>query len=177
MIEPAALLAWSALALIVTKTVAIALISLAFRTTWRQAIALGLLLSQGGEFGFVLFAQAQQAFIITPDAASLFGAIVTLSMATTPFLMMATRNLRAEPEADRGERDGPTADGANANVGTQAEAQLAFIMASLRAYPSIDHVVVFNMEGKAVGGQERNILLKRPTPERRSEASVMRASR
>ena len=105
-----------ALALIVTKTVAIALISLAFRTTWRQAIALGLLLSQGGEFGFVLFAQAQQAFIITPDAASLFGAIVTLSMATTPFLMMATRNLRAEPEADRGERDGPTADGANAII-------------------------------------------------------------
>ena len=105
-----------ALALIVTKTVAIALIALAFRTTWRQAIALGLLLSQGGEFGFVLFAQAQQAFIITPDAASLFGAIVTLSMATTPFLMMATRNLRAEPEADRGERDGPTADGANAII-------------------------------------------------------------
>lgn len=105
-----------ALALIVTKTVAIALISLAFRTTWRQAIALGLLLSQGGEFGFVLFAQAQQAFIITPDAASLFGAIVTLSMATTPFLMMATRNLRAEPEADRGERDGPSADGANAII-------------------------------------------------------------
>ena len=57
-------------------------------------LALGLLLSQGGEFGFVLFAQAQQALLIAPDAASLFGAVVTLSMATTPFLMMATSRFR-----------------------------------------------------------------------------------
>jgi Kef-type K+ transport system membrane component KefB len=33
-------------------------IGMAFRMTWRSALALGLLLSQGGEFGFVLFAQA-----------------------------------------------------------------------------------------------------------------------
>ena len=32
-----------------------------FRMNWRGALALGLLLSQGGEFGFVLFAQAQRA--------------------------------------------------------------------------------------------------------------------
>jgi len=105
-----------ALALIATKTIVIGAIAMAFRTSWRQALALGLLLSQGGEFGFVLFAQAQHAFLIAPDAASLFGAIVTLSMATTPFLMMATRNLRAEPDADQGERDGPSADGSNAII-------------------------------------------------------------
>jgi glutathione-regulated potassium-efflux system protein KefB len=54
----------------------------------RKAWRMGLLLSQGGEFGFVLFAAAQGAMLITPEAASLFGAIVTLSMASTPFLMM-----------------------------------------------------------------------------------------
>jgi CPA2 family monovalent cation:H+ antiporter-2/glutathione-regulated potassium-efflux system protein KefB len=82
---------------------------------WRGALALGLLLSQGGEFGFVLFAQAQKALLIAPEAASLFGAIVTLSMATTPFLMMITRRIRAE-QVNGGDREGPMADGANALI-------------------------------------------------------------
>jgi CPA2 family monovalent cation:H+ antiporter-2/glutathione-regulated potassium-efflux system protein KefB len=105
-----------AIALIATKALVIFLIGLAFRMTWRGALALGLLLSQGGEFGFVLFAQAQSGLLIAPDAASLFGAIITLSMATTPFLMSATRRFRAEPIVKGGERDGPTADGANAII-------------------------------------------------------------
>jgi CPA2 family monovalent cation:H+ antiporter-2/glutathione-regulated potassium-efflux system protein KefB len=104
-----------ALALIATKAAAITGIGLLFRMDWRNALALGLLLSQGGEFGFVLFAQAQTALLIDPEAASLFGAIVTLSMATTPFLMMLTKGMRAPPTAP-GERDGPTADGANALI-------------------------------------------------------------
>jgi monovalent cation:proton antiporter-2 (CPA2) family protein len=88
-----------------------------FGMPWRGALALGLLLSQGGEFGFVLFAQAQNALLIAPDAASLFGAVVTLSMATTPFLMMATAGFRREAEnAPTGEREGPQPDGSNAVV-------------------------------------------------------------
>ena len=105
-----------ALALIATKTAVITLIGMAFRMTWRSALALGLLLSQGGEFGFVLFAQAQAGFLVAPEAASLFGAIITLSMATTPFLMAATRHFREEPVAKDQARDGPKADGANAII-------------------------------------------------------------
>ncbi len=105
-----------AIALIATKTGVIMGIGLAFKMTWRQAFALGLLLSQGGEFGFVLFAQAQAGLLIDPEAASLFGAIITLSMATTPFLMGITRRFRAEPIAAGGDRDGPTADGSNAII-------------------------------------------------------------
>ena len=44
--------------------------------------------------------------LIEPEAASLFGAIVTLSMATTPFLMTATRSFRDEPVSD-GRARGP----------------------------------------------------------------------
>ncbi len=67
----------------------------------RSALALALLLSQGGEFGFVLFSQAQAALLIEPAAASLFGAVVTLSMATTPFLMLIVRALEyAQPTGD-----------------------------------------------------------------------------
>jgi CPA2 family monovalent cation:H+ antiporter-2/glutathione-regulated potassium-efflux system protein KefB len=105
-----------ALALIALKAGLIMGLAMAFRMAWRPALGLGLLLSQGGEFGFVLFAQAQRAFLVAPEAASLFGAIVTLSMATTPFLMMATRNLRSEPVGKDEERDGPEADGANALI-------------------------------------------------------------
>jgi monovalent cation:proton antiporter-2 (CPA2) family protein len=104
-------------ALVLMKTLVIFLIGLAFRMSWRGALALGLLLSQGGEFGFVLFAQAQNAFLIKPDAASLFGAIVTVSMATTPFLMALTKPLRRELPTPKGEREGPqNADQATAIV-------------------------------------------------------------
>jgi monovalent cation:proton antiporter-2 (CPA2) family protein len=106
-----------ALALIAFKAAIIMGLAMAFRMAWRPALGLGLLLSQGGEFGFVLFAQAQNAMLIQPAAASLFGAIVTLSMATTPFLMMATAKLRAEPIGREGEkREGPRPDGANALI-------------------------------------------------------------
>ena len=106
-----------ALALIAVKTAVIFGIGMAFRMSWRGALALGVLLSQGGEFGFVLFAQAEKALLIAPEAASLFGAVVTLSMASTPFLMAATRRFREAPvERDAEEREGPRADGANALV-------------------------------------------------------------
>ncbi|CAN5315448.1 monovalent cation:proton antiporter-2 (CPA2) family protein [soil metagenome] len=105
-----------AAALIVTKAAIIMGIGLLFRMKWREALALGLLLSQGGEFGFVLFAQAQNAYLVAPEAASLFGAIVTLSMATTPFLMSATKRLRTEPLAATGDREGPRVDGSNALI-------------------------------------------------------------
>ena len=105
-----------AAALIATKTVIVTVLGLVFRMKWRPALALGLLLSQGGEFGFVLLGQAQNAYLIAPEAASLFGAIITLSMATTPFLMAATRAFREQPLASDDARDGPTADGANAVI-------------------------------------------------------------
>jgi CPA2 family monovalent cation:H+ antiporter-2/glutathione-regulated potassium-efflux system protein KefB len=105
-----------ALALIAVKASVIFAIGMAFRMSWRAALALGVLLSQGGEFGFVLFAQAQQAYLIEPEAASLFGAIVTLSMATTPFLMAATRRFREAPVERDEEREAPRAEGANALV-------------------------------------------------------------
>jgi len=55
-----------------------------------RAIWLGLLLSQGGEFGFVLFGQAASAMLIDAHSAALLSAIVTVSMISTPFLMRIT---------------------------------------------------------------------------------------
>jgi voltage-gated potassium channel Kch len=92
---------------IVTKTLLISLLSRLYKGSWPRSIRLGLLLSQAGEFGFVLFAQAAAARLITPAAASLFSAVVTLSMATTPFLMRLTDWLERREERGGEGLDGP----------------------------------------------------------------------
>ncbi len=92
--------------LVATKTILISGLARLFGMETRQAISAGMLLSQGGEFGFVLFAQAQNAFLIAPQAASLFSAVVTFSMATTPFLMLFARRLEfARPRDGQNLRD------------------------------------------------------------------------
>tara|TARA_R110000782_G_scaffold78276_4_gene155115 strand:+ start:53568 stop:55361 length:1794 start_codon:yes stop_codon:yes gene_type:complete len=82
-----------ALVLIAVKVAILTGLARLFGMRGKAALGLGLLLSQGGEFGFVLFAQAREALLIEPEAASMFSAIVTLSMATTPFLMLFARRL------------------------------------------------------------------------------------
>ena len=97
--------------LIVVKALLIFGIASLFGMRRGRAIWLGLLLSQGGEFGFVLFAQAERAQLILPEAASLFSAVVILSMISTPFLMAAAGWIRSRlPDTDRdlaGPEDSP----------------------------------------------------------------------
>lgn len=95
-----------ALAVVATKTIVMFGVARLFGVSNRGALGFGLLLSQGGEFAFVLFAQASDALLIEPEAASLFGAIVTLSMATTPFLMMFSSRFLTPPPSKE-ERPGP----------------------------------------------------------------------
>lgn len=53
----------------------------------RPSARLGLSLSQGGEFGFVLFAAGVAAGVITKKQSDLLTVVVTISMAMTPFLL------------------------------------------------------------------------------------------
>lgn len=97
-----------AAAVVVVKALVIFGLAMLFGVERRPAFALGLLLSQGGEFGFVLFGQATGAQLVAPEAASLLGAVVTLSMATTPFLMMFARRFnQAGATPARDDLDGP----------------------------------------------------------------------
>jgi len=92
---------------IFTKTALITVLTRAFSCGWAQAFRLGLLLSQAGEFGFVLFAQAASARLISAEDASLFSAVVTLSMVATPFLMRLTDVLERREERSAEGLDGP----------------------------------------------------------------------
>src|SRR5215217_6324266 len=96
-----------ALAVIVIKCLIISGLARLFGNSWPRSVRLGLLLSQAGEFGFVLFAQAAAARLILPEAASLLGAVVTLSMAATPFLMRVTDWLERREGASSDGLDGP----------------------------------------------------------------------
>lgn len=106
-----------ALVLVAVKVALIVPLGILFRMPKGQALALGLLLSQGGEFAFVLFAQAQGALLIAPEAASMFSAIVTVSMVTTPFLLMIARRLEfSTKEEDGNGLEGPERAGRNAVI-------------------------------------------------------------
>jgi len=93
--------------LVATKVSVLTVIVRLFGKSWKTALGLALLLSQGGEFGFLLFTQAADAQLILPEAASLFSAVVTLSMVTTPFLMLFARNLEFSPDRDGEAPEGP----------------------------------------------------------------------
>ena len=94
-----------ALALVVVKIGIIFALGRFFGLENKPSFIMAMLLSQGGEFAFVLFAAAQSALLIEPEAASLFGAVVTLSMGTTPFLMifagkLAARKVKGDVQLD-----------------------------------------------------------------------------
>ncbi|NNC47392.1 MAG: sodium:proton exchanger [Sphingomonas sp.] len=93
--------------IIVVKGTIITALGRAFGMEPFGALRLGLLLSQAGEFGFVLLAQATGALLIENEAASLFTACITLTMAATPFLMMLIDWLEARHGADEKDMDGP----------------------------------------------------------------------
>lgn len=59
----------------------------------RPARRLGLSLSQGGEFGFVLFTAGLTAGVISDPVSDLLIAVVTISMAATPLLLAIERRL------------------------------------------------------------------------------------
>ncbi len=81
------LIALLVLAVMAVKALAIAALAKLFGAPGGSAVRTGLLLAQGGEFGFVLFAAAERGLLIAPQAASLFSAVVTLSMLLTPFIV------------------------------------------------------------------------------------------
>ncbi len=93
--------------LVVVKVAVLTVLVRLFGKPWSVALGLGLLLSQGGEFAFLLFTQATEAQLIAPEAASLFSAVVTLSMVSTPFLMLFARNLEFAPESIEAELEDP----------------------------------------------------------------------
>ncbi len=81
--------------LIAAKALIIVALCLAFRFPLAPAIHAGLLLSQGGEFAFVVFLMAVQQKFIGVDLSQFLMTVVTFTMALTPLLATLGRRLKA----------------------------------------------------------------------------------
>lgn len=79
--------------LIVLKGIILLGLGRIFRISIEQTFLFAMALSQVGEFGFVLLSFTQQNNILSKDTASIMTAVVALSMALTPLLLMAYERL------------------------------------------------------------------------------------
>ena len=95
-----ALIAGGVLALLVVKALVLVGVGrLSGGLPWRSALMLGGVLAMGGEFGFVVFAEALKAGLIDAALRDQLFVIVGLSMAATPLLLMALARLPAAGDA------------------------------------------------------------------------------
>lgn len=81
------------LGLLTIKTVILVPLARLAGLSWSNAVRVGLLLSQGGEFAFVLLGFAQNQGAIASGLTDLLILVVSLSMATTPALAAAGHRL------------------------------------------------------------------------------------
>jgi monovalent cation:proton antiporter-2 (CPA2) family protein len=104
--EQALLVIAAAVGLVIFKMVVIFLLARLMKSDTQEALRAGGVLSQCGEFAFVVFSLGAAERLFTADEASLMSAIVTLTMVFTPPIMMLLNNLSAPVE----ETDGKHAD-------------------------------------------------------------------
>lgn len=75
-----------AIALMATKSLVIMALSRVFNFTLSTAIHVGLLLSQGGEFAFILFALAGAQGTLPEELSQILLVVITVTMALTPLV-------------------------------------------------------------------------------------------
>jgi len=80
-------------ALVLFKVLSVALIARLLRADKATALRTGLVLAQGGEFGFALLALALGLHILQPPATQFLLAVILLSMIASPLLIQSNRRI------------------------------------------------------------------------------------
>ncbi|ODN70855.1 monovalent cation:proton antiporter-2 (CPA2) family protein [Methylobrevis pamukkalensis] len=90
------------IAYMVLKTIGIYAVARLFRASNREAVERAVLMAQGGEFAFVLYAAATAVGIIDTEANAILTATIILSMALTPIMIILHDRLmpKAVPSMD-----------------------------------------------------------------------------
>ena len=76
-------------ALVIIKGLVLYLLARVFGTRAKARSRMAAILSQGGEFAFVLFTAAQAEHLLEPELAAFLLVVVSISMVTTPLLLLA----------------------------------------------------------------------------------------
>jgi len=88
----------AALAILLGKSLITMLLARAFRLPVGQSVHLGIMLSQGGEFGFVLIGAALSVGILAADGGQLLVLAIVLTMMATPSLAILGQRLQRRIE-------------------------------------------------------------------------------
>lgn len=91
--------------LVAIKTLALALLAPRFHVSQKQEFLFGILLSQGGEFAFVVFGVAGQEHLLPEPWDALLTLAVALSMAMTPLLLVLHDRFFSGDDRDKREAD------------------------------------------------------------------------
>jgi len=84
-------------ALMAGKAVSIYIVARVLGSAHREALDRAVIMAQGGEFAFVLFAAAAQAQVVSAEVNANMTAIVVLSMALTPLVVIVAKRLLPAP--------------------------------------------------------------------------------
>lgn len=84
------------------KSLGIYAVARGFRNSHADSVRIALMLAQGGEFAFVLYATATSDHVFAPDLTALLNAAVIVSMALTPLAPFLLRRLLMERESFEG---------------------------------------------------------------------------
>ena len=93
-------------AYMIAKSAGVYIVARGFRLGHREALFRAVLLAQGGEFAFVLYAAAATAMLFDPTTNAILTATVIISMALTPLGVLALRWLLPPDEAVDGRHRG-----------------------------------------------------------------------
>ena len=93
-----AMIAAAVVAFMAVKGVGIYLVARTFRSGHAEALRRALLMAQGGEFAFVLYASALAVGLFDPRITAILNAAVIISMALTPLAPLLSRWLLPERE-------------------------------------------------------------------------------
>ncbi len=104
-LEKPLLVAGLAVGLFVVKFIVLVILATAFKHPLESTVKLGLTLSQGGEFAFVVFGLAVSVGVIPSSLSALLLVVVALSMAATPLLFGAFGFVRRHAGAGESEAD------------------------------------------------------------------------
>ncbi|MGE0719761.1 MAG: monovalent cation:proton antiporter-2 (CPA2) family protein [Alphaproteobacteria bacterium] len=104
-------------AFMIVKAIGIWIVARLFRAAAREATKRAVIMAQGGEFAFVLYAAATQAGILPDRVNSGMTAAIILSIVATPLLVLAMRRLLPKPATEAQAMDDvDAADGLNGTV-------------------------------------------------------------
>ncbi len=164
--------------LVVTKFVVLFVLGRVFKMGLDQNLLFAFALAQSGEFAYVLFSFAAQGGVIPAETTNLLIAVVAVSMALTPFLMLINEKLvqprvgtkeREKREPDRIEEENPVIIAGFGRFGNIVGRLLTAnaIKATVLEYDS-DHVEVLRKLGFKVfyGDASRHDLLRAAGAER-----------